>query len=65
MYTSNVSKDDDDRLFLAKIRLDLRSVGGNGGDVCNVVAFLERGTALMCKMTPEIGARASRMSLPK
>ncbi len=42
MQTSNVSKDEDHRLFVAKIRLDLRSVGGNGGDVCNVVAFLER-----------------------
>src|SRR5271169_881616 len=42
MHTSNVSKDEDHRLFLAKIRLDLRSAGGNGGDVCNVVAFLER-----------------------
>ena len=42
MHTSNVSKDEDHRLFLAKIRLDLRSVGGNGGDVRNVVAFLER-----------------------
>src|SRR5437899_9415077 len=29
------------RRFLAKIRLDLGSVGGNGGYVCNVVAFFE------------------------
>ena len=42
MHTSKVSKDEDHRLFLAKIRLDLRSVDGNRGDVCNVVAFLER-----------------------
>src|SRR5215467_8244636 len=27
--------------------------------------FLSDGTALMCKMTPETGARASRVSLPK
>jgi len=42
MRTSNVPKDEAHRLFIAKIRLDLRSVGGNGGDVCYVVAFLER-----------------------
>ena len=40
LHTSNVP-DEDHRLSLAKIRLDLRSVGGNGGDVCNVVTFLE------------------------
>ena len=34
-------KDEDHRLFPAKIRLDLRSVGGNDADVCNVVAFFE------------------------
>ena len=39
--TRNVSTQDDHRLFLAKIRLDLGSVGGNGGYVCNVVAFFE------------------------
>ena len=39
--TSNVPTEEDHRLFLAKIRLDLRRVCGNGGDVCNVVAFFE------------------------
>jgi hypothetical protein len=41
MYTSNLSTDGDHRLFLTKIRLDLGGVGGNGGDVCNVVSFFE------------------------
>ena len=42
MHISTAQKDEDHRLFLTKIRLNLRSVGGNGGDVCNVIAFLER-----------------------
>src|SRR5215475_13945558 len=41
MHTSNVSTKENQRLFLAQIRSDLGSVGGNGGDVCNVVAFFE------------------------
>src|SRR5262245_5355730 len=40
MHT-NVSTEKDHRLFLAKIRFDLGGVGGNGGDVGNVVAFFE------------------------
>jgi len=42
MHTSNLSTEENQRLFLAEIRLDLGGVGGNGGDVCNVVAFFER-----------------------
>ena len=41
MNTSNVSTKPDHRLFLDKTRLDSGGVGGNGTDVCNVVAFLE------------------------
>ena len=33
--------DDDHRLPLAEIRLDLGRVGSNGADACNVVTFLE------------------------
>src|SRR4029077_17035595 len=41
MHRSNMSTQEDQRLFLAKIRLDLGSVGGNCGYVCNVVAFFK------------------------
>src|SRR5262249_49668943 len=41
MHTSDVHTEKDHRLFLAKIRLDLGGVGGNGADICNVVAFFE------------------------
>src|SRR5215471_3128855 len=41
MHTSNVSTEENHRLFLGKIRLDLGGVSGNGGDVCNVVAFFQ------------------------
>src|SRR5215475_2506195 len=41
MHTSNVSTKENQRLFLAQIRSDLGSVGGNGADVRNVVAFFE------------------------
>ena len=41
MPTSSVPKEENCRRSLVKISLDLGGVGGNGGDVCNVVAFFE------------------------
>src|SRR5216684_8996892 len=65
VHTSNVSTEEDHRLFLAKIRLDYGAWAATAAMSAMLSPFLRDGTALMCKMTPETGARASSISLPK
>jgi len=45
------------RLFLAKTQIRSRGVSGNGGDVCNVVAFFEGWDRVDVQDTPETERR--------
>ena len=65
VHTSNVSTEENHRLLLSKIRLDQGAWAATAAMSAMLSPFLRDGTALMCKMTPETGARASSMSLPK